>query len=289
MSLFILGLQRKGLNNKKPQHFFTHQYPSWLLNHPQWIHLFYTFNYLLQLRKWYIVKRLNKLLASKTTPYRLLDAGCGEGQFLFPFAASRKTAFFKGIDREKTNISFCNRYAQHYGLTHILFEETETEQLKEKELYDIILCISVLPYSKNDEVFLSCLYNAMKPGGDLLLYVPVNNHTILPFYKKIMQRYENYESVQQNQRVYHEVGLIKLLQDCNFLVTERTKTYGFFGKLSNELLNIHLILFNAYSFLFKIIIFFSLLLFYPLILLCMLLDYTLPVRSGNGLMIVARK
>lgn len=124
-------------------------------------------------------------------------------------------------------------------------------------MYDIVLCISVLPYSKNDQAFLSCLYNAMKPGGDLLLYVPVNNHTILPFYKKIMQRYENYESVQQNQRVYHETGLIKLLQDCNFLVTERTKTYGFFGKLSNELLNTHLILFNAYSFLFKIIIFFT--------------------------------
>jgi len=277
------------LNKRKHQQFFTHQYPSWLLHHPRWIHLVYTLNYLLQLRKWHIARRLKKLLSSKKESFYLLDAGCGEGQFLFPYVAQYSTSYFKGIDREKANIAFGNSYIKARRFSHVSFEEMEMEQLDEKEIYDFILCISVLPYSKNDRAALTNLYNAMKTGASLLLYVPVNNKTILPFYKNILQRYENYETIQQNQRVYTESGLTQLLQNCNFEVTETTNTYGFFGKLSNELLNSHLILFNACSFPAKIILSISLLIFYPLILLCMILDFILPVQSGNGLMVLARK
>jgi ubiquinone/menaquinone biosynthesis C-methylase UbiE len=249
----------------------------------------YALNYFLQLRKWHITRRLKKLLASETEPFYLLDAGCGEGQFLFPYATKYSRSYFKGIDRAKTNIDFGNRYIEISGLNHVSFEETEMEQLSEREQYDIVLCISVLPYSRNDGVALTCLYNAMKAGACLLLYVPVNNKTVLPFYKKITQRYENYETIQQNQRVYTKPEIVQLLHYCSLEVTEIKNTYGFFGILSNELLNTHFILFNAYSFPFKIIISITLLVFYPLILLCMILDFILPVRSGNGLMIVARK
>lgn len=277
------------MKKQKPQQFFTHQYPSWLLKHPRWIHFVYILNYLLQLRKWHIASRLKKLLASKAEPFHLLDAGYGEGQFLFPYAAQYTKSYFKGIDREKANITFGNSYIKARGFSHVSFEEREMEQLYEKEIYDFVLCISVLPYSKNDRAALTNLYNVMKTGASLLLYVPVNNTTVLPFYKNILQRYENYETIQQNQRVYTEPGLTQLLQNCSFEITETTNTYGFFGKLSNELLNSHLILFNAYAFPAKIILSISLLIFYPLILLCMMLDFILPVQSGNGLMVLARK
>jgi len=277
------------LEKQKHQQFFTHQYPSWLVQHPRWIHFVYALNYLLQLRKWHIARRLKKLLDSKTAPFYLLDAGCGEGQFLLPYAAQYPTSYFKGIDREKANIAFGNSYVEARRFSHVSFAEMEMEQLVEKEAYDIVLCISVLPYSKNDRTALINLYNAMKTGASLLLYVPVNNKTVLPFYKNILQRYENYETIQQNQRIYTEPGIIQLLQNCNFEITETTNTYGFFGKLSNELLNSHLILFNAYAFPAKIILSISLLVFYPLILLCMILDFILPIQSGNGLMVLARK
>lgn len=287
--LFILVPQSRDLEKQKHQQFFTHQYPLWLLKHPRWIHLVYTLNYLLQLRKWHIARRLKKLLASKKESFHLLDAGFGEGQFLFPYAAQNTRSYFKGIDREKANIAFGNSYIKARGFSHISFEAMEMEQLNEKEIYDFVLCISVLPYSKNDRAALTSLHNAMKTGGSLLLYVPVNNKTVLPLYRKILQRYENYETIQQNQRVYTEPGLTQLLQDCSFEITETTSTYGFFGKLSNELLNSHLILFNAYSFPAKILLSISLLIFYPLILLCMMLDFVLPVQSGNGLLVLARK
>ena len=289
MSLFILVSQSRGLKKQKDQQFFTHKHSLWLLKNPKCIHIVYAFNYLLQLRKWHIARKLKKLLAAKTAPFHLLDAGYGEGQFLFPYAAKYTTSYFKGIDRENANIIFGNSYAKASGLSNVSFEEMEMEQLKEKESYDIVLCISVLPYSKNDRVALTSLYNAMKEGACLLLYVPVNNKTILPFYKKIVHRYENYETIQQNQRTYTESGVIQLLLGCSFEVTEIKNTYGFCGKLSNELLNSHLILYNAYPFAFKIILLISLLVFYPLILFCMLLDFILPPQSGNGFMILARK
>lgn len=277
------------MKKKQQEHFYTHQYPAWLLQHPQWIRLLYGLNYLLQLRKWYIVNRLYKLLNTKKEPFTLLDAGCAEGQYLFPFAAHRTTSHFKGIDREKSNIHFCRRYADSCDMTHVHFETTTLEALNEREVYDIILCISVLPYCKNDHQALTSLNRAMKANGELLLYVPVNNKKTLPFYQKMLKKYENYESVQQNQRAYTENGLTALLADCNFSIVEATKTYGFFGKLSNEIFNIHLMLFNAYPLPVKIIITLSLFIFFPLILLCMLLDFVLPVSFANGWMLTVKK
>lgn len=289
LSLYILVFQSKHLKERKHQQFFTHQYPSWLLRHPKLIHVAYILNYFLQLRKWHIVQRLNKLLVNKDRSFRLLDVGCGEGQFLFPFAKNRKEASFKGIDRSKDNITFCNRYVQDQKLVHVVFEETEMEQLNEQSVYDIVLCFSVLPYSKNDRAFLTCLCNAMKTGGELLLYVPINNTTILPFYQWITKRFPNYETIQQNQRVYTEPGLLELLEDCNLSVIELKKTYGLFGKLSNELLNTHLILFNASILPFKVLIGISLLLFYPIILFFMLMDFMLPITSANGCLLLAKR
>lgn len=274
---------------KQQQQFFTHQYPTWLLKHPGRIHWIYSVNFFVQLRKWYIYRKLQKLFAATKKPFSVLDAGCGEGQFLFPFARTAKASFFKGIDREAANIIFGNRYIEDQQLSNTSLELMEMEQLKETEQYDIVLCISVLPYSKNDQASVQCIYHAMKKGGTLLLYVPVNNKSILPFYKKLLTRYDNYETIQQNQRVYTEPGIIKLLQDCNFQLTETNATYGFFGKLSNELLNTHLILYNAYPWLVKMMVAVSLLIFYPLILICMVLDYLLPLRSGNGLLVLAKK
>lgn len=268
---------------------FTHEYPTWLLKHPRWIHFIYLFNYLVQLRKWYITGRLKKILAKKAPSFNLLDAGCGEGQFLLPYVGRYKQSYFKGIDRADSNISFCKNYVQVNGYTHVDFEQKEIESLQEIEIYDIVLCISVLPYCKDDFVALRELFTAMKSEAELLLYIPVNNKMVLPFYQTILNKYDNYERIQKNQRVYTKDKLLELLHSQDFTVTEGTYTYGFFGKLSNELYNTHLILFNAFSLPFKIILSVSLVLMYPLILLCMILDFILPVTSGNGLMMVAKK
>lgn len=268
---------------------FTHQYPEWLFKYPQWIRVIYALNYLIQLRKWHITGKLKKRLATKPYPFQLLDAGCGEGQFLFPYAADYKDCFFKGIDRAESNISFCSRYAKAHQYANIIFEQTDIESFEELDKYDIALCISVLPYCKNDHTALLQLYKALKTGGELLLYVPVNHTLLLPLYRRIMHQYENYESIQGNQQVYTEESIKERLCQLHFTIVDIKRTYGFFGKLSNELLNSHFIFFNAYPWPFKIIISISFFIFYPLILLCMILDFVLPVTRGNGLMIVAKK
>jgi SAM-dependent methyltransferase len=277
------------LSKQPPLKVFTHQYPEWLLKYPNWIRLIYYFNYLIQLRKWYVIRRLKKLLAAKRDSFHLLDAGCGEGQYLFPFVHQYQTSYFKGIDRALSNIFFCKRYAEKNKYTNVSFEEVDIEAINESNKFDIAICISVLPYCKNDLVALLQLNHALKEKGELFLYVPVNNRILIPWYKRLLISYENYETVQQNQRKYTEESLTGLLCNSGFKIVDKQMTYGFFGKLSNELFNAHLILFNAYSLVFKMIIAFSLLVFYPLILFCMILDFVLPVKSGNGIMILARK
>ena len=102
-------------------------------------------------------------------------------------------------------------------------------------------------------------------------------------------RFLNYETIQNNQGKTSEEKLLELLQESNFRFLNKQYTYGFFGILSNELSNIHFILLGAAPFPLKIIIGLSLLIFMPIILVCMLIDYILPLQKGNGLVILAEK
>lgn len=277
------------MEKKKALHIFTHQYPAWLLKNPGWIRLSYAFTYLLQLRKWYIQKNLKKLFTTYNTPFSLLDAGCGEGQYLFPFAETNPASLFKGIDKLESNITFCKKYVSAKKLVNVSLEQTEIDQLSEQNVFDIILCISVLVYCTDLKAALNAMNNALKPGGKFFLYVPVRDKSILPFYKKLNSRFLNYETIQNNQGKTSEEKLLELLQESNFRFLNKQYTYGFFGILSNELSNIHFILLGAAPFPLKIIIGLSLLIFMPIILVCMLIDYILPLQKGNGLVILAEK
>ncbi len=274
---------------KQQQKFFTHQFPAWLLRHPRCIHGVYAINYLLHLRKWHITPVIRKLLRKRKEPFQVLDAGCGEGQFLFPYASQYRGSFFKGIDREQGNVLFGQAYIRNRSLDHVSIVQASIEQLQEHNSYDVILCISVLNYCKDQGDVLKSLREALKPGGELLLYVPTYYHKIFPFYKTIMERYENYESVQQATKIYSEPEMRALVAQSGLELVQAKKTYGFFGKISNELINTHFILYNAVVWPVKLLLMFSFILVYPIILLSMLADLILPVQSGNGLLMVARK
>lgn len=277
------------MNTKNHQSYYTHEFPEWLIKNPRLINIVHVFNYFIQLRKWYIQRALTQLLNQQTQPFKLVDAGCGDGQYLFPFAKKYSTSFFKGIDRANSNIRFCNAYITESKLSNTQFEKFDIEEMIDHHQYDVAICLSVLPYCKNDLSAVLSLYNQLSNKGQLLIYVSVNNQKILPFYKWLFNRFENYETIQQNQRLYSLKGLISLLETAGFNLDKIKQTYGFFGKLSNELINSFLILFNHAALLIKPFIFLFFMLVYPIIFIFMMLDFLLPVHQGNGVLIIARK
>jgi len=275
--------------SKKTISVFTHNYPQWVLKYPNTIKIAYALNYLIQLRKWYVVSEIKKLLQTQNEPFTLLDVGCGEGQYIFPLATKYKTAYFSGIDKYDMNIQFCKRLAVVNNNHNIIFKNESAENIAETDFYTIILFIGVLQYVANDQFVMSKLYNALQQNGRLLMYVPVNNKVITPFFRYLANTFDNYETVQNRQKIYTADQLITLFSKQGFSIEKEVITFGFFGKISNEILNSFLILINRVHIILALWLSVIFILIYPFYLLFMLIDFLLPNDDGNGRLFLLKK
>jgi SAM-dependent methyltransferase len=275
--------------NKLSNKIYSHFYPSWLIKYPGLIEIFYVVNYLIHLRKWHIHSTINKKLNQIDFNFRLLDAGVGEGQFLMPLAKNYPNCHFTGLDKLAAHQIFCSAYAKSFKLNNVSFVTQELESFNGDQAFDVILCVGVLQYVQNDELVLNHFYNQLTLGGILLLYVPVNNKSILPFYTNLTRKMSNYETIQNRQRIYKVPQITAKLLKVGFTIEENINTYGNLGILSNELINTYLMLFNSSVSLVRILLTLIFILFYPMLLICMIVDYFLPKKTGNGLLIIARK
>jgi SAM-dependent methyltransferase len=218
----------------------------------------------------------------------ILDAGCGEGQYVFPFAEKYPARRFTGVDKQTGNIAFCNHYAAYLMLENTSFEQQDICNGQLTAQADLVLLISVLNYVEDDAAALRNISKQLAPGGRLLLYAPVNNRHILPFYPALMQRYPNYESIQGRKRNYTPQSLHSLLQAAGLEPIYQQYGFGFWGILSNECMNTVLILANQLHPVLRLCLLLISLLCYPLYLCMLILDYVLPKKEGNGLLLVLR-
>jgi 2-polyprenyl-3-methyl-5-hydroxy-6-metoxy-1,4-benzoquinol methylase len=277
------------MKRKENLSMLTHSHPNWLLKNPTLLSALHLLHYLFQLRKWYVTKHLSKLLKTLPKTFKLMDLGCGEGLFLFPFAQLYPNAHFLGIDKIESNVKLCRAYANAKNLTGVQIELATIESMNLENAFDVAICIGVFQYIDDDKKAIECIYKALSPGGRFFLYTPINNRVILPFYRKIQESYANYETVQGMKRIYSEEMVQDLGKDAGFSVQERVLTYGFWGNLGHEITSLCLLFVVQWGFPLNILAVLMFVLLYPFILLCMCIDFIFPVRKGNGLLLVLHK
>jgi len=100
---------------------------------------------------------------------RILDAGCGAGQFLYFLKESGYTNFF-GIDLSPQQVDFCRTNISEKAVPADVFE-----YLKDKAgSFDLISLNDVLEHIPKDKVvsLLSLARESLKTGGKLILKTP---------------------------------------------------------------------------------------------------------------------
>lgn len=115
---------------------------------------------------------LERLIAKYMPPdrdSRILDAGCGYGQFLH---ALRKMGYrqARGVETSEEQVEM----ARQLGLMDVRKGDLLQELRGAAGFYDAIIAFDVLEHFTKDEVLdvLSAAYAALKPGGKLILHVP---------------------------------------------------------------------------------------------------------------------
>ena len=263
----------------------SYQYPSLLLWFPRLIRLVYLVNYFTQLRKIYIMRAWKRLLKQVSSNALVLDFGAGEAQYLVPFCRKHTHKTFYALDNKTSNIEFCAAlaYPNLKGVLLNIEEENVSFQA------DLAICIGVMQYLEKDLTACKHMYNSLKPGAILLLYVPINGIIITRLYKRVLAKFEHYETIHRRKRVYSESDLLEKLAQAGFSIARKTYTYGYFGKLSHELLNtLSTILFSG-SMALKLLAMLLFPLCMPIILCLMAIDISLPKASGNGILIELKR
>lgn len=170
-------------------------------------------------------------LIPKDKRYRhILDAGSGSGVFSFALGRRFANARVLGADLLKDAIEASTYIAQKIGATNVEFREVSIENLQEKNVFDLILCVDILEHIDNDVGVLQTLHNAAAPRGILVLHVPAL-YRRYPVWKKRL----NFD-VETHVRIGYNLDEIQdKVKHEGFIIRESGFTYGFWETLANNL------------------------------------------------------
>ncbi len=236
------------------------------------------------LRTWYIRRELNRWAKGKEEqPMHILDAGSGYGQNSFILSSICPRWTIMGMDLKSSQVSGCNHFFQHEGRQNVSFRHRDLTQLKQEDSFDLILSVETLTYIEEDDLVLDNFHKALKPGGELLVWVPVCNKS-----KKI----PGCDSLDQPHRVrngYNVERLQKKLSQHGFSKIHSQQVFGQYGSWSKKLsatIPTHLLSkYKLFSFLLPLYYFIVL----PFCLLLNLADYRRTDPNGSYAILRAYK
>ena len=254
--------------------------------------LFYRLLDLLLLRSWHIRKALKQWEKQQTGQVSVLDAGSGFGQYDYWMARRNKDWKIKGVDVKEEQIDDCNQFFKQIGYNNVHFKIGDLTTLKEKEDYNLVLCVDVMEHIEEDELVLSNYYSALKEGGMLLISTPsdqggsdVHHHG--------HEEYKNdgtHSFIDEHVRDGYSIDdMVQKMKRAGFSKTDVYYQYGKPGKIGWKLsMKYPIVMLNA-SYAFFIILPFYYLLTFPFVLLFNLADVGRKHKTGTGLVAKAWK
>lgn len=219
------------------------------------------------IRNLYFWKYLKRLPVEKFT--KVLDAGCGKGQYAKKMAQSFPWITMIAMDAKIQN--FQGDYS-----SNLFFREGDLLKLEDNHTYDLIYCIDVLEHIPNNTKIMEHFYQALKDGGYLYLHMPydIGEKCIFPdrFFAEFNARADK-EHIGE-QYTLDEIKFI--LQKIGFEIMRAEYTFGLLGNFAWELDRI-----SDEKIILKIILM-------PLLKFLGIISVKITHRTGN-ILVIARK
>lgn len=270
----------------------AHQYPAIYFRFPFLMHIIYFLFRLVYQRIGITYKYLTPYLKSLPEGSLIVDAGFGEGQFLFRYARRFKNLHFEGLDYNENALKFGNTYQKYFNIQNVNLQQMDLTNWKKASNTlnkDGIFCIGVLHCIADDESVLKNFHAQLNVKGWLIIYSPLRSRFIFWGYKRMMQRFKTYDSTFRAHQ-YEADDLRKKLTNNGFLIREERFTHGTLGILSYEIYTTFVTLIGQGTFFEKLYSCILLYLLFPIILIFKYLDIWFHRKqAGNGILIVAEK
>jgi SAM-dependent methyltransferase len=271
--------------------YLSHQHaPAVLLRFPRILFLYFKLNHLSVLRMKYAHRAIVNVLRQIGPIRTVVDAGCGMGDYLFTVPEFTSAECLVGIDVSPSNIEVCRALASATQRKNMEFVCGDLDTAKLPDTVDLLLCIGVLMYIKDDRAVLEKFHKALAPDGTLLLYVAVNYRRNLNLFRRLAKNPGfDYDEIIGRPQTYSDATLQQRLSDAGFTVIEQRHSFGVLAATMFEVSSVFEWLFKSWHPLAQLFLIPLYILFYPVYQISMMIDYHSSRSTGNGVMITAKK
>ena len=264
----------------------SHVYPPILFRSGVFLRAFHAAAHALTLRNWYVRRRLRRLVDGLSRGATVVDIGCGAGDHLFYALRRRPDLNVIGIDRSPASVQLCRNYAKALDAPAEFICGNVDDEVALPPA-DLLVCITALQYVADDAALLKKARKILRSGGRLLAYVPVRNSRLTTIYRRVVEGSPmHYDTVNRRKRIYSVEDVRATMEAAGFEVSRFEQAYGTFGKIYFE--TYELLLHGLARSPGRILFLPLALVLSPVLFCLMLLDFALPVRTGNGLLLEAR-
>jgi SAM-dependent methyltransferase len=248
--------------------------------------IFYVLLDLIFLRSWHI----RRILLSKggefeeNGEWKLLDAGCGFGQYDHFLLKNFPGITIDSVDVKKDYLDDNSRFfREQIQQGKIRFYEQDLLNLDARETYNMLICIDVLEHIENDVQVIENLSRSLKRDGYFLMHSPSH-------YSEEDAAGDDTFVGEHARTGYSKAEIEKKLMEADLLPVKTHYTYGKWGRRA-WIISVKwpMLMFTKLK-MFAVI---PLLFYYPVVLpFCILMNFAdLYTRNhkGNGIYALARK
>lgn len=248
--------------------------------------IFYFLLDLVFLRSWHIRKVLKEEGArfENAGPWKLIDAGCGFGQYDRFILNHFENVKIHAIDVKKEYLRDNKKYfRQKFDKKRIDFHEADLLKLTGSKSFDFVICIDVLEHIEEDVKAMQNLSKCLKEGGYFLMHSPSH-------YSEEDASGDDTFVGEHARTGYSKAEIEKKLMESDLLPVKTHYTYGKWGRRSWTLsVKWPMIWFTRFGMSASLL----LMLYYPVVLpFCLIMnkaDLYTKNEKGSGIYALAKK
>jgi SAM-dependent methyltransferase len=246
---------------------------------------FYKMLDIMFLRAWYVKRELKRLRRKfNSRNIFIFDAGTGYAQYTYFMSKKLQPNSIYASDVKEDWIKDAEDFFQDQKIENVKFAVEDLTRINHQNKFDLIVCVDVMEHIEEDVTVFKNFFNALKPGGFLLINTP-------SIYGGSDVHEDEEESFigEHARDGYSKEELESKLHPLGFETYQSIYTYGFWGDKAWRLgIKYPMLMLNR-SKLFFIILPIYYLLTLPFTFLLMYIDYSSNNKIGSGINFIAYK